>query len=154
MKRFVFLAALMLLNSSADAGSFSFVVGGHRVRLEAARYCRSLSCVSQSIPGIYTARRGRDRYDDFDAVPEAAPAKPLASVPAQVVSKPAPPAPLPRTATELAVVATQPAVVPPPPTIQPSTPQPEPVQVVEPVPVVPLRAEPLRTEPSRVETPT
>ena len=157
MKRFVFLAALMLLSSSADAGSFSFAVGGHRVRLEAPRYCRSLSCVSLSVPGVYATRRGRDRYDDFDAVPDVAPAKPLASVPAQVAGKPAATAPasLPRAATELAAAATQPAVVPPPPRIQPSAPpQPEPVQVVEPVPVEPLRVEPLRTEPSRVETPT
>ncbi len=149
MKRFVFLAALMLLSSSADAGSFSFVVGGHRVRLEAPRYCRSLSCVSLSVPGIYAARHGRDRYDDVDAVPDAAPAKPLASVQPQM-SKPAAPAALPRAATELAATATQQAVVPPPSRIQPSAPpQPEPVQVVEPVPV-----EPLRVEPSRVETAT
>lgn len=140
MKRFVFLAALMLFSSSADAGTFSFAVGGHRVRLEAPRYCRSLSCVSLSVPGIFAARRGR--YDDFDA----APAKPLASVPAHLASKSAAPAPAspPRAASALAAAATQQVVAPPPPRIQPSAPpQPEPVRV-EPVPV----------EPSRVETPT
>jgi uncharacterized protein (DUF2147 family) len=160
MKRFVFLAALMLLSSTADAGTFSFMVRGHRVRVEAPRYCRSLSCVSLSIPGIYAARQWRDRYDrydDVDAAPDAEPAKPVASAPAQVASKPAAPAPapLPRATTELAAAATQQAAVPPPPKIQPSSPpQPEPVRVVEPVLVEPLRAEPWRTELSRVETPT
>jgi len=157
MRRFLFLAALMLLSSSADAGTFSFVVGGHRVRVEAPRYCRSLSCVSLSIPGIYHSRYGRDRYEEVDAVPDAAPSKPLAAVPAQIAGKPAATAPasLPRAATELAAAAKPETAAPPLPNIQPSTPpRPEPVQVVEPAPVEPLRVEPLRIEPSRVETPT
>jgi hypothetical protein len=42
MKRFFYFVVLMLLSSSAQAGnSFSFVVGGHRIHIEAARYCRS-----------------------------------------------------------------------------------------------------------------
>jgi uncharacterized protein (DUF2147 family) len=83
-------------------------------------------------------------------VPDVAPAKPLASVPAQMASKPAAPAPaaLPRAATELAAAAPPQTIVPPPPKISPP-PQPEPVQVVEPAPVEPLRVEPLR-----VDTPT
>ena len=42
MKRFWFLVVLMVLSSSADAGnSLSFVVGGHRIRIEAPRHCHS-----------------------------------------------------------------------------------------------------------------
>jgi uncharacterized protein (DUF2147 family) len=86
MKRFYYFVVLMLLSSSAHAGnSFSFVVGGHRIRIEAPRHCSSPSCLSVSIPGIYQTRRRddkyRDRYDDIDASPAAAPAKPLAPAP-------------------------------------------------------------------------
>ena len=57
MKRFLCLAVLMALSSSAQAGdSFSFVVAGHR----APRDCNSPSCVSVSIPGIYETGGGRD----------------------------------------------------------------------------------------------
>jgi hypothetical protein len=80
MKRFFYLFALMVLSSSADAGeSFSFVVGGHRIRIEAPRHCSSPSCVSVSIPGIYETRYRRDRDDDDDVTP-AVPAKPPAPV--------------------------------------------------------------------------
>jgi hypothetical protein len=83
---------LMLLSSSAYAGeSYSFVVAGHRIHLEAPRGCNSTSCVSVSIPGIYETRRKRDRDDD--AVPQAAPAKPPAPAPEPVSIRPsAPPA--------------------------------------------------------------
>ena len=67
MKRFLYLVVLMALSSSAHAGnSFSFVVAGHRVIIEAPRDCSSPSCVSVSIPGIYQARGGRDGDDDTD----------------------------------------------------------------------------------------
>ncbi|MBR1212533.1 DUF2147 domain-containing protein [Bradyrhizobium sp. JYMT SZCCT0180] len=62
MKRFCFLAALMLLSPSAYAGdSISFVVGGHRIQIDASRYCRSTSCASVSISGT---SRNQSRYDD------------------------------------------------------------------------------------------
>ena len=61
MTRFCFLVALMLLSSSAYAGdSFSFVVGGRRIHIDASRHCRSTSCASVSVS------RNRDRYDDDD----------------------------------------------------------------------------------------
>jgi uncharacterized protein (DUF2147 family) len=83
MRRLGYLAVLMLLSSSAYAGApLSFVIGGHRIQIEAPRHCRSASCVAVSIPGIYETRRRRDRYDDFDDVPTAAPAKPLVAAPA------------------------------------------------------------------------
>jgi uncharacterized protein (DUF2147 family) len=86
MKRFGYVAMLMVLSSSAYAGgSHSFVVRGHRISIEAPRHCRSLSCLA-----IHETQRGRDRYDDLDAVPDAASAKPLAAAPAQAqVSTPA-----------------------------------------------------------------
>jgi hypothetical protein len=62
--RFCFLVALMLLSSSAYAGdSFSFVVGGRRIHIDAARHCRSTSCASVSVSSI---SRDRGRYDDRD----------------------------------------------------------------------------------------
>src|SRR5580693_9364068 len=86
MKRMCFLVVLMALSSSAYAGnSYSFVIGGHRIRIEASRSCNSPSCVSVSIPGIYQ-HRGRDKYDDAatatapaPATPAVVPAKPLAA---------------------------------------------------------------------------
>ena len=82
MNRLCTLVALMVLSSSAQAGnSFSFVVGGHRIRIEAPSHCRSASCVaSVSIPGIYQMRRWRDRYDD-DESEVAAPAQPPVPAP-------------------------------------------------------------------------
>jgi uncharacterized protein (DUF2147 family) len=88
MKRFYSLVVLMLFSSSAHAGqSLSFVVGGHRIHIEAARHCRSASCLFVSIPGVYETRRGRERNQDRD---EPAPAKPVAAAPApQQVAAPA-----------------------------------------------------------------
>ena len=57
MKRLYSLVALMLLTTSADAGQISFSVGGHRIRIEAPRHCRSTSCASVSVSGIYNSRR-------------------------------------------------------------------------------------------------
>jgi len=64
MKRFCFLAALMLLSSSAYAGeAISFVVGGQRIHLDASRHCRSTSCASVSVSGV---SRNPGRYYDRD----------------------------------------------------------------------------------------
>jgi len=87
MKRFSCLVVLMALSSSAHAGGFSFVVGGHRIRIDAPRYCGSPSCVSLSIPGVYETRRRRERNEEFDA----APAKPPAPQPAAAPSAATPP---------------------------------------------------------------
>ena len=71
MKRFFYFVVLMLLSSSAQAGnSFSLVVGGHRIRIEAPRSCRSPSCVSVSIPGIYQTHRARERDAPLVPVPD------------------------------------------------------------------------------------
>jgi len=82
MKRFGYLAVLMVLGSSvstAEAGDpYSFVIGGHRIHIEARHGCRLLSCVSWSDSG----RNRRDHDDD------AAPAKPAGAAPA--LAQPAP----------------------------------------------------------------
>ena len=89
MKRYWLLAALMLLSPSAYADSISFLVGGHRIHVEASRYCRSPSCASVSISGIH---RSRDRYDDDDRYEDdridSPPVKPQPAPP--TVAPPAP----------------------------------------------------------------
>jgi uncharacterized protein (DUF2147 family) len=112
MKRFGYVALLMVLSSSAYAGgSYSFVFRGHRIHLEAPRHCRSLSCVS-----VYETRHGRDRYDDPDGAPDAASARPLAAAPAQpLVSPPAQaqaPAPAPVQSRAPVQLAASPPVPP------------------------------------------
>jgi len=115
MKRFGCLAVLMALSSPACArDSYSFTVHGHRIHVEADRHCRSLSCVSISIPGVGNWHNRRDRDDDDVAtVREPAPA------PAPAAAVPSPP----RMVTVPAVVRAQPV------------PQPAVVQAVPPAPV-------------------
>jgi len=94
MRRFCLLALLTLLSSSAQAGSFSFSVGGHRIHIESSRYCRSSSCASVSISGISQSRRKRDEGDRDNGIQPAvvAPPAPPAMRPA-IVAPPAPPPP-------------------------------------------------------------
>lgn len=153
MKRFCALAVLMLLSSSAYAGnSFSFSVGGHRIRIESSRHCRSPSCASVSISGISESRRQRDRHDDDDRSvvdPVKAPATGPILPPPTVT--PAPPAPAvaaapPPAVYKPAAAATQEVVVPPPPQIQPAKMAPplppvpppveKPAEVARPAPVI------------------
>ena len=141
MKRFCFLIVLMLLSSSANAGNtFSFVVGGHRIRIEAPRYCHSPSCVSVSIPGIYQSRRWRDRLDENDRdVTEPVKTPAAVQPPIQVVPPPGNPAVVaapPPTVFKPAAAALQ-DVAPPPPAIAPPNalppvPPPPPAEVVRP----------------------
>ena len=128
MKRFGFLAMLMVLSSSAYAGdSYSFVFGGHRIHVEAPRHCRSLSCVA-----VYETRHSRD-----DAAPDAAPAKPIAAVPAlPQASAPA----------QVQVLARAPVQVAAAPAIAPvSKPSLQPVVCASPQPAI---------QPSEIQTPT
>src|SRR5712671_5632075 len=105
MKRLFCLVVLTLLSSSALADSIAFSVGGHRIRIEAPRNCRSTSCASISVSGLFESRHGRDRFDDDDR-DVVAPASPPA--PAQVM----PPPPAPPTASKPAITpaASVPAV--------------------------------------------
>jgi uncharacterized protein (DUF2147 family) len=147
MKRICFLVVLMVLSSSAYAGnSFSFVVGGHRIRIETQRYCNSPSCVSVSIPGIYETRRGRDRSDDA----AAAPAKPLAPA-TEHVQPTVSPATKPST-EHVAAAPPPPAIVaapapPPQPAPSPSSAEPPKTPVVAP-PVIPPAEPPAAAAPS------
>jgi uncharacterized protein (DUF2147 family) len=111
MKRFCYLIALMAFSSSAHAGSFSFVIGGHRIHIAASRHCYSPSCVSVSIPGVYSTRRKGNRYwnDGVDTAPDLASAKTAPAV--EQVAAVAAPVP-PQTAAPLPIVV-PPAVAPP-----------------------------------------
>ena len=137
MKRLCGLMVLILVSSSADAGTISFSVGGHRIRIEAPRGCASSSCASISIPGVYESRKKRDD-DKRDIIvspppaPAPAPAQaapPPAPAPVQQSAPPAPkpvvatvPPPAPLAVYKPAAVATQEVAPPPPvPQVQPAT---------------------------------
>lgn len=138
MKRLCGLMLLMAVSSSADAGTISFSVGGHRVRIEAPRGCSSSSCASISVSGVYDSRRKRD--DDARMVASPPPPPPA---PAQVAPPPAPaPTPVQQSAQPpKPIIATAPAplavyrpaavttqeVAPPP---LPPVPQPPPSTIV------------------------
>jgi uncharacterized protein (DUF2147 family) len=130
MKRFSCVILLMLLSSTAHAREYSFSIGGHRIHIEAARHCRSLSCVSWSEFGIR-------RSQDDEAVTPAL-AKPVAVAPAC--------APAPAAAPAVAAPSAAPAPVPPPPIsapplapvraqIVPAPVTPAPAPLVQPAPV-------------------
>lgn len=153
MKRYCLLAVLMLLSPSAYAGnSISFVVGGHRVHIEASKHCRSTSCASVSISGVYRSRRryDDDRYED-DRV-DSSPAKPHPAPPtmAPPASRPlaaplvvaSPPSVYRPTATATQIVAAPlpPPIVPATTGVPPAPPPPAPPPVGKP-------AEPVRPAP-------
>src|ERR1700688_1492291 len=149
MKRCCYLLMLMLLSSSAYAGeSYSFVVAGHRIHLEAPRGCNSTSCGSVSIPGIYETRRKRDRDDD--AVPQAAPPKPPGPAPEPVsIRASAPPADKASTVPVVSappVAAVKPVACPTPDT---SAPRPAAVQPLLAAPVAPPIAPAAATPPAQ-----
>ncbi|MGA7804249.1 DUF2147 domain-containing protein [Bradyrhizobium sp.] len=103
MKRLGWLVILMALGSSAHAGELSFVIGGHRIQIDARKSCRSASCVSVAIPGLYLHHL-RDRDD------VAAPSRPAAMKP-PVVTEAAVPA-VPASAQRVASPKAVPIVVP------------------------------------------
>ena len=168
MQRFCLLVVLMGLSSSAEAGSsLSFVVGGHRIRIEAPRHCKSPSCVSVSIPGVYQARRWRDRFDEDErdladevkapvAVQPPAPvqAVPATGNPVAAVAATPPPAVFKPAAAPTQPIAEppQPVIAPPPAVIPPAE---KPAEVVRPPAVAPPQlsrvAHPVEDQPA--ETP-
>jgi Uncharacterized protein conserved in bacteria (DUF2147) len=151
MKRLCGLIALMLISTSAEADTISFSVGGHRIRIEAPNGCRSSTCASVSIPGVYQSRSKReDDKRDVVASPSPAPAPaqvvpPPAPAPVQQSAPPAPkpvvataPAPAPVAVYKPAAVATQEVAPPPlPPVPQP----PQPVIVTQPCTTPPARTD-------------
>ena len=163
MKRLYGLAALMLLTTSADAGQISFSVGGHRIRIEAPRHCRSASCASISVSGIYNSRR-RDHDDDRDVAPPPSPPTP-APAPAEVsppraplqqtrpiIAAATPPSPanapspplVPAVGFATAAVSTQQVVAPP----LPSVPRVEPAVTTQPCVAPPPVPQPVEAAPS------
>lgn len=137
MKRFVWLVGLMALSSPACARDYSFVFRGHDIDIEAARHCRSLSCVSVLVGN---RRNRRDRDDDEVATvhagaPAPAQAQPL---PAPVQTMPAARAPVAPSAVT-AQPAAQPVQAPPAP--PPAPLPPPPAKVVQPKPQLPARVE-------------
>jgi hypothetical protein len=158
MQRYCLLAALMLLSPSAYAGnSISFTVGGHRIHIEASRHCRSTSCASVSISGVYRSRHrydDDDRYEDDRRVDE--PVRPQPAPPTLAPSMPPASRPLaaplvvasPPTVYRPAAAVTQIVAAPPPPPLAPAAiaippappPPPPPMPVAKP-------AEPVRPAP-------
>jgi hypothetical protein len=131
MKRLCGLLMLLAVGSSAQAGeSISFSFAGHRIHVEAARNCRSTSCASISVSGLYESRRRWDHDDERDAAPPpalaAAPAQmippPIPSQPAKpvVTAAPSPVASIPAVGFETAAAAGKPvAALPPLPPVPP-----------------------------------
>ena len=105
------LIALTAMAPAAQAGSYSFSIGGHRFHVEAPRNCRSSSCVSVS------SRSLRPTEDVTTTL--VAPPPPAPMVQAQPVAPPAPVRPpqpavaAPSPAPVLAAATSQ-LVVPPP----------------------------------------
>jgi uncharacterized protein (DUF2147 family) len=141
MKRFGYLAVLMMLSSSAHAGSFSFMLHGHRILVERPRHCFSRSCLSVTVPGLHGAHPDSGA-DDIAGASDTAPAKPAAALPAlSTLPSPSPsPAPVQaRPAPAPPLLASPPAAKSQNVALATTTPQ----AVPSPAPVAPaLRAEP------------
>ncbi|MBR0718781.1 DUF2147 domain-containing protein [Bradyrhizobium liaoningense] len=149
MKRLGMLLGLfivpMAISSSAEAGSYSFVIGGRHIHIEAPRNCRSSSCVSVSSSGPFE-RKSEPRVEA--AAPIAAPPIPPAQVTAPAPActpSPAPvkpaapiiaaaPPPLPPAAPVLASTTAQDVALPPLPKVEPPKIEPPKTSSLEPPP--------------------
>lgn len=134
MKRLCALVILMVASSSVQAGTISFSVGGHRVRIEAPRGCSSSSCASISIPGIYESRKKRD--DDTRNTAATPPPAP-APAPSQVVPSPTPPIPAPAPVQQSAPPAPKPVIASAPQAVSPAVYTPAAVTTQEVAPPLP-----------------
>ncbi|RXG91422.1 DUF2147 domain-containing protein [Bradyrhizobium zhanjiangense] len=115
------LIALMAIAPAAQAGSYSFSIGGHRFHVEAPRNCRSASCVSVSsrslrpTEDLSTTPASRPASAPMVQAPQpvcpAAPVRPPQAT--AVVPPPAPPV--------LAATTSQPVVLPPAPKLEASS---------------------------------
>jgi len=147
MKRFCHFIALIALSSPAHADSFSFAVAGRSIRIDKPRHCHAASCVSVSIPGIYSSERWRDRDDEVAAAPAPAPVNPPARAIVPVAAPAAPASPV-----QPAASAPPPPAPPPPiPPLASTTAQiivlPAPPPKVEPVKTTPVEAPPVEAPP-------
>ena len=98
MKVVVAAAALLLSSTLAHAGdSYSFDIGGRSVTIHTPRGCDSPSCISVSIPGVFSygpkrgARLEIDRDDDEVETPTAAAPVVVPPPPVQSRVEPTPP---------------------------------------------------------------
>ncbi|TPQ33667.1 DUF2147 domain-containing protein [Bradyrhizobium guangdongense] len=107
MKRFGMFIVLMAISSSANAGSYSFVIGGRHIHIEAPRNCRSSSCVS-----VQSFERKSEPRDQPVAAPVAAPVSPPAPAAAPASAPACAPAPAPAAIKPAAPII---AAAPPPP---------------------------------------
>ena len=147
MKRFAGLMVLIALTTPAHAGSYTFVIHGHRIHVEASRHCRSLSCVSWTDVTKSAAQTPAATPTPTPApvaavaAPTAPVVAPVAAIPAPVQAPPPPappqalfpPAPRPQIAAPV-----QAPPPPPPPSqiaapVQAPPPPPTPVQQAAPV---------------------
>jgi uncharacterized protein (DUF2147 family) len=140
MKKLYVLAALMMATTAAHAGnSISFEIDGHKIHIEAAKNCDSLSCIKVSAPGLsgsgfggFKGFKGFNNDDDNDVASNDAPVSnspPAPVAPSVTASQPAAPA----VSNVPAVVASTPApaaradVAPVAPTPTAYAPKPAPV---------------------------
>lgn len=128
---FVVLTAIA---PAAHAGSYTFAIDGHRIRIEAPRNCRSMSCVSIST--------GRSVGTSGTA---GTPASPPAPSPAPVAQAPQPVAPVIPVPPPQATVVTPPPAPPPPVLVAASSRPVEPPQ--------PPKLESPKIEPPKIERP-
>jgi uncharacterized protein (DUF2147 family) len=151
MKELYVLAALMMATTAAHAGnSISFEIDGHKIHIEAAKNCDSLSCIKVSAPGlsgsvfnlmVLKSFTGDDDVADNDApVPNSSPATVAPAVaapqPAAAVSN------VPAAAAPAAVASATPTrtdIAPAAPAQQATAPKPAPVAAAPaPLPTGPL----------------
>ncbi|PJG51122.1 DUF2147 domain-containing protein [Bradyrhizobium forestalis] len=129
------LIALMAIAPTAQAGSYTFSVGGHRFHVEAPRNCRSTSCVTVS------SNRSLRPTDNVGAAPASQPA------PAPVVQAPQPACPAAPVRPPQATVVVPP---PPPPVLAATTSQ---SVVAPPAPRLEASQETSKLEPPRIQPP-
>jgi uncharacterized protein (DUF2147 family) len=165
MKRFVWLMGLMALSSPACAREYSFRFHGQNIHIEAARYCRSLSCVSVSVGDRHNRR---DRDDEQVATvrnpaPPPPPARaqplpaPVQTVPPAVRAPTVPPTVTVLPATQPVQAPVQaPAQVQPAPSPVPPAPMPAPALASAPPappPLVAVQAPPIPPSPPAAAPP-
>jgi uncharacterized protein (DUF2147 family) len=118
MKKLYVLAALMMATTAAHAGnSISFEIEGHKIHIEAAKNCDSLSCIKVSAPGLsgsgfggFKGFKGFNNDDDNDVASNDAPVSNSPPAPAPVApSVTAPQRAAPAVSNVPAVVASTPA---------------------------------------------
>lgn len=107
--------ALMAIAPTAQAGSYTFSIGGHRVHVEAPRKCRSASCVTVS-----SNRSLRPTADAGPAAPAPLVQAPQPACPAAAIEPPQATVVPPSAPPVLAAATSQPAVPPPAPRLETS----------------------------------